>query len=512
MITDAATAALAGAVLETDVCIVGGGPVGFVLATELASATCHVIVLESGGCDAATGGDLTEGESIGDLWQPLSETRARGLGGTSREWTPVGQAGMPAGMPGGLRSHPLTDLDLASRAWVPNSGWPFDRRTLDPFYARANTRLGLETEPVPVPTGALNGVETTVARFVDRSSIEAIEAEAQTSPHIDVYLNATVLRLEEDATGVQHAIVRVGEREFRVKARAFVLAAGGIENARLMLLSDGRSPGGIGNRHDNVGRYFMEHLTVMHGVIVSDGTQPLLGYQRGSGAALVQPGWRLADDVIEREGLLGVVVWPAAGPDSIRNAYYNPWSRLAHGPSPLLRARLKRPDRLLRFGLRSAAGLLRRSPHPVIHAHIEQPPRRENRVTLSDELDSLGQRRARLEWRIGAQERDSLLRTLKLFDTALRSKGVGHLARLPDASSFDMLVEQSHHHIGTTRMHADPTQGVVDADCRVHGVANLYVAGSSVMPTGGAATVTLTAVALALRLADHLKAQLNERA
>ena len=165
------------------------------------------------------------------------------------------------------------------------------------------------------------------------------------------------------------------------------------------------------------------------------------------------------------------------------------------------------PTSLLRFGLRSADGLLRRSPHAIIHAHIEQPPRRENRVTLSDRLDSLGQSRARLEWRIGAQERDSLLRTLKLFDTALRSQGVGHLARLPDASSFDMLVEQSHHHMGTTRMHADPTQGVVDADCRVHGVANLYVAGSSVMPTGGAATVTLTAVALALRLADHLKTQ-----
>jgi choline dehydrogenase-like flavoprotein len=416
-------------------------------------------------------------------------------------------------MTGGLRSYPLTDLDLAHRAWVPNSGWPFDRRGLDPFYTRANARLGLAVEPRLESERPLEGtgVAQAFARFVDRPSIEAMEAGVQSSPHIDVYLNATALRLEERDAGVQHATVQAGGREFSVRASAFVLAAGGIENARLMLLSDGLTQGGIGNRHDNVGRYFMEHLTVMHGVIVPDGESSLTAcFGVGSD---VQAGWRLEDEVIAKEGLLGVVVWPvAASPDAIRNAYYNPWSRLAHGPLPPLRGRLKRPDRLLRFGVRSGLGLLRRSPHAIIHAHIEQPPRRENRITLSDRRDSLGQRRSRLEWRIGAQERDSLHRTLMLIDAALQSRRLARLARLPDASSFDMLVEQSHHHMGTTRMHPDPTEGVVDADCRVHGVSNLYVAGSSVMPTGGAATVTLTAVALALRLADHLKARLNERA
>ena len=417
-------------------------------------------------------------------------------------------------MLGGLRSHPLTDLDLAHRSWVPDSAWPFDRRALDPFYTRANARLGLEAEPdtPPTPPREGTGLETAFARFVDRPAIEAIEIEVRESSHIDLYLNATTLRLEENDAVVEHVTVGTGGHEFRVKAKVFVLASGGIENARLMLLSDGHTPGGIGNRHDNVGRYFMEHLTVMHGVIVQDGVQSLPGLH-GNGSDRAQIGWRLLDDVIVKEGLLGVIVWPVdAGPDSISNAYYNPGSRLAHGPRSLLRARLKRPDRLLRFGLRSADGLLRRSPYPLIHAHIEQPPRRENRITLSDQFDSLGQRRSRLEWHIGAQERDSLLRTLQLFDSGLRSQGEGHLARLPNAASFDMLVEQSHHHIGTTRMHADATQGVVNADCRVHGVANVYVAGSSVMPTGGAATVTLTSVALALRLADHLKARLNERA
>jgi choline dehydrogenase-like flavoprotein len=468
------------------------------------------VVLESGGRNAATGSDLTEGESIGDLWQPLSETRVRGLGGTSREWTPF----IRSAMPGGLRTYPLTDLDLASRAWVPNSGWPVEHNALDRFYTRAKARLGVKTAPNLGSTSSLEapGVKVAFAHFVDRLAIEAMEAEVQISPHIDVYLNATTLRLQEDSSGVRHATNRAGDREFTVGARVFVLAAGGIENARLMLLSDGHTPGGIGNHHDNVGRYFMEHLTVMHGVIVPEGDRSLHGFH-SNGHDVMQSGWRLQDEVIEKDGLLGVILWPvAADAESVRNAYFNPWSRLVHGPRRLLRARLKRPDRLLRFGLRSASGLLRRSPHAIIHAHIEQPPRRENRVTLSEQADSLGQRRARLEWRIGAQECDSLLRTLKRFDAALRFQGAGHLARLPDAASFDMLVEQSHHHMGTTRMHIDPARGVIDADCRVHGVTNLYVAGSSVMPTGGAATVTLTAVALALRLADHLKARLEERA
>jgi choline dehydrogenase-like flavoprotein len=220
--------------------------------------------------------------------------------------------------------------------------------------------------------------------------------------------------------------------------------------------------------------------------------------------------WRIAEDVIEREGLLGVILVPIPG-DAVngrffaKNAYLRPLSRLARRPLGPLRRQFLRPVALTAMAGRGLAGLAKPASAVGIHAHIEQPPRRENRVTLSRQVDALGQRRAHVEWRLGDQERDSLLRTLKLFDAALRASNAGKLSGLPDEADFDLLVEQSHHHMGTTRMHASPEHGVVDADCRVHGVPNLYVAGSSVMPTGGAATVTITAVALALRLGDHLR-------
>jgi choline dehydrogenase-like flavoprotein len=220
--------------------------------------------------------------------------------------------------------------------------------------------------------------------------------------------------------------------------------------------------------------------------------------------------------VIEREQLLGVILAPVPadalnGRFFARNAYLRPLSRLVRRPlAPPLRHHLKRPGLLAMMAARGGIGLLRPGHAIGLHAHIEQPPRRENRVTLSNRIDALGQRQARVDWRLGEQERDSLLRTLALFDSALRSRGVGYLSHLPGDQDFDLLVEQSHHHIGTTRMHANPEHGVVDADCRVHDVGNLYVTGSSVMPTGGAATVTLTAMALALRLADHLRQRLDE--
>ena len=526
MIKDAATIP-AGASLRSDVCIVGAGPIGLTLATSLASATCHVIVLESGGLEPASANGLTQGVSVGDLWQPLAETRTRRLGGTSHQWTDM----VRPEMPGGLRSYPLTPLDFEARSWVPDSGWPIPQHELDPDYAGAGSLLGVAPPPASSPPGPLDlrdtPIEPAVAHFGDRRAIEALELAARSSPYLELYLNATVLRLRDDDAGVRTAIVQAPTARFTVEARVFVVAVGGIESARLLLLSSERTPGGIGNQHDNVGRYFMEHLTVMQGEVVLEGQQarslPVSLWappprQRGGGwgegfldaqTPHRLAGWRLNDKTIEKEQLLSVTLWPVAStPTTLRNAYYFPWSRLAHAPRSLKGARLRRADRLAGFALHSALALRTRSAHPLIHAHIEQPPRRENRVTLSDRADSLGQRRARLEWRIGAQERDSLLRTLTIFDQALRSRGLGHLARLPTAGSFDLLVEQSHHHMGTTRMHEDPAKGVVDADCRVHGVNNLYIAGSSVMPTGGAATVTLTALALALRLADHLKKEM----
>jgi choline dehydrogenase-like flavoprotein len=127
---------------------------------------------------------------------------------------------------------------------------------------------------------------------------------------------------------------------------------------------------------------------------------------------------------------------------------------------------------------------------------------------LGDQRDALGLRRIRLDWRLAEADRRSLIAHVRNLATEFGALGIGRMrVDIGDPESWPAVVSGGSHHMGTTRMHDDPRQGVVDRDCRVHGLANLYVAGGSVFPTGGAANPTLTIVALTLRLADHLKAR-----
>jgi len=142
------------------------------------------------------------------------------------------------------------------------------------------------------------------------------------------------------------------------------------------------------------------------------------------------------------------------------------------------------------------------------HIHVEKAPDRNNRVTLSRERDANGLRRASLHWTFGEQEKDSLRRTVALIDAELRAAGIGRLEADLSDPALARRLEPTHHHMGTTRMHPDEKHGVVDTDSRVHGISNLFVAGSSVFPTSGAASVTMSTVALAVRLADHVRARL----
>jgi choline dehydrogenase-like flavoprotein len=143
-----------------------------------------------------------------------------------------------------------------------------------------------------------------------------------------------------------------------------------------------------------------------------------------------------------------------------------------------------------------------------LHAHFEQPPRPENRIRLAEERDELGLPRAEVHWGLGDDELRSLRRTYELIGAELDAAGIATLKPALPRRLDEPLHNVTHHHMGTTRMHIDPKHGVVDENSRVHGLANLFVAGSSVFPTGGAATVTLTLVAMTIRLGDHLKREL----
>ena len=136
----------------------------------------------------------------------------------------------------------------------------------------------------------------------------------------------------------------------------------------------------------------------------------------------------------------------------------------------------------------------------------EQSPNPHSRVTLSDERDIFGRNRVRLDWRLTPLDMRSIIKAQEIIDQELRYAGLGRLEIELRTETPPEHLEGGWHHMGTTRMHRDPKRGVVDEHCRVHEITNLFIAGPSVFPTGGYANPVLTFVALAIRLADYIKA------
>jgi choline dehydrogenase-like flavoprotein len=307
-----------------------------------------------------------------------------------------------------------------------------------------------------------------------------------------------------------------------VRARLVVLAAGGIENPRLLLLSRGVHRAGLGNDRDLVGRFFAERLSARTGFIVPAGPD-LTGSAGFYDAREVAPGVRLQGalrlrDAAQRERqLLNCAFFLASRSQSMT-------AEAVRSAATLAKARRRRPlppgmlghFRNIATGLGDLGAFARdhlRRPDElrrvlVLRAQAEQAPNPDSRVTLGTRRDRFGQPVAQLDWRPAPSDRASIRASQEVLDAALRQAGLGHVELMLGDEDPPALLEGNFHHLGATRMHTDPSLGVVDADCRVHGVRNLYVAGSSVFPTYGCSNPTLTVVALALRLADHLKKQL----
>ena len=148
-----------------------------------------------------------------------------------------------------------------------------------------------------------------------------------------------------------------------------------------------------------------------------------------------------------------------------------------------------------------------------MQVRMEQSPNPDSRIMLSDEKDALGVRRSRLDWRLTELEKRSIRETHEIFGEEAGRKGIGRVQLsewlLTDDPMWPQTLGAGWHHMGTTRMHENPKKGVVDANCGVHGIANLHIAGSAVCPTAGAANPTLTLIALTLRLSDWLKGKLG---
>lgn len=507
---------------SVDLCVVGAGAAGLAIALQFLDSGLRVAVVESGGLRRDDQHDgLSNGQSTGDPYDiVLSRGQARGLGGTTQLWN--GQL------------VPLDESDFRPRPWVELSGWPFPASTLDPYYRRAFGMLGVpEGQPRPVAPqrSGLDALDPTKLAFwpsiyPPRGTLDfgmTHRAALERTPNVVVVLHATVIAIGTAAGGSHVDEIAVGSlhgRSGSVRARAFVLACGAIENPRLLLLGDRRGwP--VGNDHDAVGRYLQDHPdTVCGRFLPDDGVElgeALAGRERG---LKVTYRIRLAEDVRREHRVLNALgsIELIRGETAAVAALRGLVSQLRRGQRP------EGTGRALRSVVRDVPSITRafvrwrryRSTMTevlgaLVRVQCEQAPDPDSRVALSDsEKDAFGRRVATVRWLLSDRDRLTALAYATTIRDELRRLSLGSVQvpkELDDerrdvwAPTFFSRI----HPMGTTRMSVDPRTGVVDADARVHGTDNLYVAGASTFPTSGAANPTLTNVALAIRLADHLR-------
>ncbi len=501
----------AGTIIDADIVVVGAGAAGISIARELAGTRHRVVVLESGGFEfAAETQALYAGEVVDDRYDPLDATRLRYFGGSTNHWE------------GNCR--PFDEIDFEARPWVPHSGWPFGRDALVPYYRRAeaicetgsfdygNSSWPGQDDDAPLPFDPAR-IQTGIYRRGPPTRFgQAYREDLVRADNVTVYLHANVVEIETDDTAARATGLRCATLSgigFRVTGHRYVLACGAIENARLMLLSDRRRRGGLGNGGDLVGRFFTDHrLLASSRMAPSDPDMAVRAYdvdRRFHGILILPAGVQRREELLNITVVLQAVGQRSAGVASLKSIV----DAVGDGSLPEdLGAHVRNVagdiDGVGRALFRKVVG--GRPPVGFLnfHSRVEPAPNPDNRVTLADTRDSLGLRQARVDWRLGEREVRSIRRTHELIGLEAGRTGTGRVQVDVSSETWLRRSVNSGHHIGTLRMHDDPRQGVVDANCRVHGIGNLYVAGSAVFPTAGCSNPTLTLVALALRLAEHL--------
>lgn len=535
--------------IQTDVCIVGAGVGGITLALEFERAGFDTCIIESGGFkpDKATQ-SLYYGENVGIPYYPLDTARGRFFAGTSHYWG----VKLPAqGM--GVRLRPLDSIDFEERDWVPYSGWPFTKDHLDPFYERAQKMLRIgpyaydpadwaDPEIRPEIPFVGDRVHTTMFQFARRTIFyEDFRRTIEQAERVKVFLHGNVIDIVTDETAStvdRLQVACLSARSFDVQAKRYILAMGAIEIPRLMLLSNTVQSTGLGNQNDLVGRFFMEHPHLWTGHLIPShsGVTNNIGlyevFQRNDTPVMGKIA--LGEQTLRKEQLLNWVTSIHPDYELSYNHYLghncrgvNAYRQLKMG---ILGDRKIPPEcgkylaDMFSDGKSIAQAFYRkfmgnfkdefnRATQPAVcwlNPMVEQAPNPRSRVFLSDEKDALGQRRVNLDWQLTPLDTYTFTRAQQILDEELRRAGLGHLLIHTREDEVPEKIHGGWHHMGTTRMHPNPRHGVVDDQCKVHGISNLFIAGASVFPTGGYANPVLTTVALVIRLADHIKKSMGE--
>jgi choline dehydrogenase-like flavoprotein len=546
---DSADDIVQGALLRADICIVGSGPAGISVAMGLARSGKSILLLESGGLEPDEAVQaLNQGEVVDEaLHSPPDTYRPRVLGGGTAIW--------------GGRCVPFDPIDFKARPWIPHSGWPISYQEVERYYPIANALCEAGDYEYDARLAVRGGMRPLLRGFTplhfDINRIERFScptnfgvryrARLQAAANVRVLIRATVTRLRASPDGAR--VDGLDGRNhngtgFSVVADQFVLAMGGMEIPRLLLTSDDVHANGIGNANDLVGRFYMSHIagtagalqvngtsgTVWHGYdVAADGTycrrrialRPEVQRDRSLANAVFRLHHPRITDPCHRTGPLSAIY---LGQYFISYEYAK---RLVSDTPPTAAIWLRHGMnaaadsvstlRFLIHWLRDRVLAERKFPSIIIRPrtnlfsldfHAEQVPCPDSRISLGTRTDRFGNRQVRVDWRYTAQDVDTVARSFDLLRADLAERGTASLALAPNEADFELVVRRDGayggHHIGTARMGASPVTGVVDRNGKVFGVNNLFIASSAVFPTSSQANPTLTIVAMALRLADHL--------
>lgn len=521
-------------IVNASVCIIGGGVAGITMAMELDRKGIDVCLLESGGFkpDNSTR-DLYRGQDVGLPYSFSDGCRSRFLGGSSNCW--------------GGWCRPLDPWDFEKRDWIEHSGWPFSLNELMPFYERTHGLLKLgpknfdpayweklinrsDVRRMPLTSGK---VRDTISQFSPPVRFGKLyRDELRNSRHVRVYLHANVLDIETKNSAQTVSSVRVATlsgRKMSVTAKIFVLATGGIENARLLLASNKTHADGLGNANGLVGRFFMDHPRLQSGNIrfskpwdtnkLFDIKYHYMNSAVAANGVHIAAQLALTPETLRTERLLNARVWfssvfPGEGTEAAQALFRCKQAllkkeQMGWSLTRDLRSMISHPIDTVGYGVTRLFHpriLIRDVKFQII---VEPEPNPDSRITLSaTEKDTLGMPRVCVDWRLRKSVQHSVDRTLAIISDELVQSGVASVSLDPPieggAWPSSLEKEGTWHHMGTTRMHDSPKQGVVDRDCRVHDMNNLYIAGSSVFPTAGANFPTITIAALTFRLAEHI--------
>jgi choline dehydrogenase-like flavoprotein len=454
--------------------IIGAGPAGITIAHKLARAGIPSVVFEAGSSDyTEESQDFYKGEVIGDPYFELDESRLRFLGGTSNHWA------------GWCRV--LEAYDFEPKDYVPHTGWPIRRADLEPFLPETYDILGIPGFKSDVPfTDDFRWFEMFKSDHVHFGEKFLDELEGHGS--IAVVLNTEVEHLNGDGRVVTSAkLWSNGKPAGDIALSHFVVCTGGLENSRLLLWSNERSNGAVVPQAAALGRYWMEH-PMYWGAHVLFRDADAVGFD-SEGEAFFCP----SPEAMAAHGLLNFHIKVESIPYRGMKEYIADLACYAPRLTEWVSAKL---DLHLQCSAR-------------VHVDWEQAPDPDNRIVLSKtDRDAAGTPRLELHWKKSERDRRTITEALRMFGEDIARKDLGRM-RISDwvlDGSFypDGMELGGNHHMGGTRMGDDPATSVVDRNCKVHGMENLYVGGSSVFATGGQCTPTTTLTALAVRLGDHL--------